>query len=200
MQALQELRLGGALSVNDRGPLKRSPRSRGLSARTSFCREATYVIIYHREMHLKCRKHRREVPKYRVANARLRLEDGRRVLRRGFRAAAHARLVEQGVAEPEFHWRFSIVHALVLRAIHTHIADLGGITTSEIAISGLRAAFWARATEKLHRLANRLTRGEREKIEAALSAKVPYEEAPPTSPPTIEDIEQQIQILSWRYQ
>lgn len=100
-------------------------------------------------MHLRWRKRLREVPKYRVDNAERRLEDGRRVLSRAWRAGIQKWLVERGRAEAEFHWRAEIVHNKNVkgRVVTEHITDLGGITTSAITQRGERAAFWAREGE-----------------------------------------------------
>ena len=107
-------------------------------------------------MLLKWKKRLREVPKRRVDNAELRLEDGR-ILPRARRAGIQQWLVERGHAEPEFHWRAEIVRNNKVggKVRQTHIADLGGITTSAISLPCERAAFWARAKERLDRLHNR---------------------------------------------
>ena len=141
-------------------------------------------------MHLRWRKRLREVPKYRVDNAERRLEDGRRVLSRAWRAGIQKWLVERGRAEAEFHWRAEIVHNKNVkgRVVTEHITDLGGITPqpSPNAENGLPSGL---VKERLDRLHNRTTPAEHARIEAALSAKVPYTEMPKPSPLTVEQIE-----------
>ena len=89
-------------------------------------------------------------------------------------------MVQQGLAEPEFHFRAELVHDKRVngRSVTEHIADLGGITTSGIKDPRTRADFWAQATERLDKLGDRVTPTNRAKVEAKLSANVPYTEMP----------------------
>jgi hypothetical protein len=54
-----------------------------------------------------------------------------------------------------------------------HIACLGGINDSAIEIAAQRAFFWQEAMQQLDRLANRISKDDRARIEQAIAKKVP---------------------------
>ena len=74
-------------------------------------------------------------------------------------------------------WNWSAVlvesHRLDGKPRQKHIAYLGSITDSGIAISHQRGDFWLHLHEKLDQLGNRITPDERVKIEKKITQKVP---------------------------
>lgn len=75
----------------------------------------------------------------------------------------------------DVHWAAIVVENVRVRSKPTqrHVAYLGGITDSAIAILAQRCWFWDHVKQRLDRLANRISVDERQQIESAIAAKVP---------------------------
>src|SRR5262249_19795356 len=125
-------------------------------------------------MYVKWKERPRRLPCDRISP--IKLPGGRILTRR----RAFEWMIQQGLAEPEFHFRAELVHnkRVDRRVLTEHIADLGGIATSGIKKPRIRAEFWVQATDRLDKLGDRVTPADRTKFEAALRAKVPYTEMP----------------------
>jgi hypothetical protein len=80
-----------------------------------------------------------------------------------------------GMAKEDMHRAASLVEIARVKGKPTqrHVAYLGGITDSAIAIPAQRRVFWQNVFEVLHRLSNQITAEQRQAIIAALAAKVP---------------------------
>jgi hypothetical protein len=80
-----------------------------------------------------------------------------------------------GTSEQDKHWRATVVESVRVngRPTQLHVAYLGGITESAIEIDAQRAWFWDEVKRRIDRLANRVSVEDRERIEAAVAAKVP---------------------------
>jgi len=76
---------------------------------------------------------------------------------------------------PDVHWRAILVECERIKGKPTqrHIAYIGGITESAIAIVHQRCWFWDAVKEQLDRLGKRVTPEERRSIETAIAKKVP---------------------------
>jgi hypothetical protein len=86
-------------------------------------------------------------------------------------------IARAGTNEPDRHWRAILVEAVRVKGMPTqkHIAYLGGITESAIAIPAQRMFFWDRVLECLDQLS--ISKPERNRIVAAVAKKV---EGPPS--------------------
>jgi len=75
----------------------------------------------------------------------------------------------------DVHWRAIMVEAVRVdgKPKQRHVAYLGGITQSAIAIIHQRCWFWDRVTQRLDRLRNRILPEDRRRIEAAVAQRVP---------------------------
>jgi hypothetical protein len=59
------------------------------------------------------------------------------------------------------------------KPVQRHIAYLGGITESAIAILAQRCVFWRDIGQRLDQLGDRLSPENRQRVEAAIAARVP---------------------------
>jgi hypothetical protein len=73
------------------------------------------------------------------------------------------------------HWAASLVESVRVdgKPTQRHVAYLAGITDSGIEIAAQRAFFWQKATEQLDRLANRISKDDRARIEDLIEKRVP---------------------------
>jgi hypothetical protein len=73
------------------------------------------------------------------------------------------------------HWAASLVESVRVdgKPTQRHVAYLTGITDSGIEIAAQRAFFWQKATEQLDRLANRISKDDRARIEDLIEKRVP---------------------------
>ncbi len=88
--------------------------------------------------------------------------------RRGSRAFGLAR-------GKDVHWAAVLVESNRVdgKPRQQHIAYLGGITDSGIEIAAQRAWFWQEVAHQFDRLANRISRDDRRRLEATIAKKVP---------------------------
>src|SRR5262245_16706435 len=75
----------------------------------------------------------------------------------------------------DYHWRAILAESYTVdgEPRQRHIAYLGGITDSELDTICIRGRFWHTLKFKLDRLAKHIPPAERQRIEAAVAAKVP---------------------------
>jgi len=80
-----------------------------------------------------------------------------------------------GRRAPDTHWAAILAESVRVDGEPTqqHVAYLGGITDSAIEIAAQRAFFWQKATEQLDRLANRISKDDRARIEDLIEKRVP---------------------------
>ena len=80
-----------------------------------------------------------------------------------------------GRRDTDTHWAAILAESVRVDGEPTqqHVAYLGGITDSAIEIAAQRAFFWGGATQQLDRLANRVSKDARARIEDAIEKKVP---------------------------
>jgi hypothetical protein len=80
-----------------------------------------------------------------------------------------------GKSEQDVHWSAIIIESVRVggKPRQRHVAYLGGITESAINIGAQRAWFWVNVMQRLDGLANRVSKDDRERIEAAVGKKVP---------------------------
>jgi hypothetical protein len=80
-----------------------------------------------------------------------------------------------GRRDTDTHWAAILAESVRVDGEPTqqHVAYLGGITDSAIEISAQRAYFWASVAQQLDRLANRISKDARARIEDAIEKKVP---------------------------
>jgi hypothetical protein len=80
-----------------------------------------------------------------------------------------------GKSEQDVHWSAIIIESARVegKPKQRHVAYLGGITESAIDIGAQRAWFWVDVMRRLDGLANRVSKDDRARIEAAVGKKVP---------------------------
>jgi hypothetical protein len=78
-------------------------------------------------------------------------------------------------SKQDVRWAAIVVESVRIAGKPTqrHIAYLGGITDSAIAIVHQRCWFWDEATQRLDRVGDRMSSQDRKRIEAAVAQKVP---------------------------
>lgn len=97
----------------------------------------------------------------------------------------------------DVHWAAIIVESVRIdgRPVQRHVAYLAGFTESRIKIPVQRCHVWDGVIERLDRLGNRITTADRQKIEAAISEKVPR--------PTLEEYKaaarNAAQLIGWEW-
>jgi hypothetical protein len=85
------------------------------------------------------------------------------------------RLADGTSGGQDVRWKASLVENVRVngKPQQHHIAFLGGIAESGMAIVHQRRYFWDKVYERLDRLANRISLEQRRQIEAAIAARVP---------------------------
>lgn len=83
--------------------------------------------------------------------------------------------VRKSTKTQDFHWRAIAVESVRVdgKPRQRHVAYLGGITESGMAILNQRRYFWNDVDKRLDQLSDRIAPGEREKLEAAIEKKIP---------------------------
>jgi len=77
--------------------------------------------------------------------------------------------------EHDVHWAAIVVENVRVggKPTQRHLAYLGSISESAIAMLAQRCWFWDRVKQRLDRLANRISPDQRQQIESAIATKVP---------------------------
>jgi hypothetical protein len=91
------------------------------------------------------------------------------------KSRAFGRAFGGGRRAPDTHWAAILAESVRIDGEPTqqHVAYLGGITDSAIEIATQRAYFWASVAQQLDRLANRISKDERVRIEDTIEKRVP---------------------------
>ena len=91
------------------------------------------------------------------------------------KSRAFGRAFGRGRRDTDTHWAAILAESVRVdgKPTQQHVAYLGGITDSAIEIAAQRAYFWASVAQQLDRLANRISKDNRARIEDTIEKKVP---------------------------